>query len=87
MTASDYGRYKVGFTKRNPMLRLKQLRTGDPKIGFEVAFFIPDSLGIKLSALEAMLHEELGPAVEFWDEQKSECDLDPPSPDSFCILS
>lgn len=38
MTASDYGRYKVGFTKRNPMLRLKQLRTGDPKIGFEVAF-------------------------------------------------
>ncbi|CNG73327.1 T5orf172 domain [Yersinia kristensenii] len=72
MTASDYSRYKVGFTKHDPMLRLRQLRTGDPKIGFEVAFFIPDSLGIKLSALEAMLHEELGHPIEFWDEQKSE---------------
>lgn len=38
MTASDYSRYKVGFTKHDPMLRLRQLRTGDPKIGFEVAF-------------------------------------------------
>ncbi|WP_407299873.1 GIY-YIG nuclease family protein [Raoultella planticola] len=72
MTASDYSRYKVGFTERNPMLRLKQLRTGDPKIGFEVAFFIPNSLGIKLSKLEVMLHKELGHPIEFLDEKKSE---------------
>jgi hypothetical protein len=64
MTSTDYFRYKIGLTKNNPMLRLNQLKTGDPLIGFEVAYFIPDSLG-QLSTIENMIHEQLGARIEF----------------------
>lgn len=72
MTASDYNRYKVGLTIDNPLLRYKKLRTGDPTLGFEVAYYIPNSLGISLSSLENALHKELGPRVNFFDEVSSE---------------
>lgn len=72
MTASDYNRYKVGLTINNPLLRYKKLRTGDPTLGFEVAYYIPNSLGISLSSLESALHNNLGPCVNFFDEGASE---------------
>lgn len=71
MTSSDYTRYKVGLTKNNPMLRLNQLKTGDPLIGFQVAYFIPESLG-NLSAIETMIHQQLGPRIEFHNGEFSE---------------
>lgn len=71
MTSSDYARSKVGFTKNNPMLRLNQLKTGDPLIGFQAAYFVPDSLG-KLSTIEAMVHRHLGASIEFHNGELSE---------------
>ncbi|GKX51547.1 GIY-YIG nuclease family protein [Budvicia aquatica] len=72
MTASDYNRYKVGLTRNNPMLRLNQLKTADPMIAFQVAYFIPNSLDVKLSVIEKMIHQELGVPVFFWNEEPSE---------------
>lgn len=72
MTASDYNRYKVGLTTKNPLLRYKKLRTGDPKLGLEVAYYIPNSLGSKLRTLENELHKALGPSISFFDEGPSE---------------
>ncbi len=72
MTASDYNRYKVGLTTNNPLLRYKTLRTGDPTLGFEVAYYIPNSLGVTLSSLESALHKELGPSINFFDDGPSE---------------
>lgn len=71
MTSSDYARYKVGLTKNNPMLRLNQLKTADPLIGFAVAYYVPDSLG-KLSTIETMIHQQLGPNIEFHNGELSE---------------
>jgi hypothetical protein len=45
--------------KNNPLVRLNQLRTGDPTLDFQVAYFIPSSLGWSLSQLESHIHEEL----------------------------
>ncbi|MDX7710740.1 GIY-YIG nuclease family protein [Aeromonas caviae] len=71
MTSSDYNRYKVGLTKNNPMLRMNQLKTGDPLIGLDVAYFIPNTLG-KLSKVEAALHAHLGDPIEFHSGEASE---------------
>ncbi|HHQ4522829.1 TPA: GIY-YIG nuclease family protein [Aeromonas veronii] len=72
MTASDYDRYKVGLTINNPLLRYKKLRTGDPRLGLEVAYYIPNSLGLTLRSLENKLHKVLGPSINFFDEVPSE---------------
>lgn len=64
MTSSDYQRFKVGLTINNPMLRVKQLRTGDPLIGLQVAYFIPYSLG-KLSEIETYIHSRLDGRMNF----------------------
>lgn len=71
MTSSNYKRYKVGRTKNNPMLRLDQLKTGDPLIGFAVAYLVPESSG-KLSTIEAMIHKQLGTPINFHNEESSE---------------
>lgn len=71
MTSSDYQRYKVGLTMNNPILRLNQLKTGDPLIGFEVAYFIPDALG-KLSTIETEIHKQLGEPIKFHNGEPSE---------------
>ncbi len=71
MTSSNYRRYKVGRTKNNPMLRLNQLKTGDPLIGLAVAYLVPES-SEKLSTIEAMIHKQLGTPISFHNEKSSE---------------
>lgn len=75
MSGSDYQRFKVGKTKNNPLVRLNQLRTGDPTLDFQVAYFIPSSLGWSLSQLESHIHEELEQGfcrINFYNEKRSE---------------
>lgn len=55
-TPSDYNRFKVGRTKRNPILRLRGLRTADPYLSLHVGFYIPPSLPGKLSRWEKHAH-------------------------------
>lgn len=71
MTSTDYNRFKVGRTKRNPLSRVKTLRCGDPGIDIEVAFFVPASHG-KLSRVEVDLHRQFGGRILFHDESESE---------------
>ncbi|MFJ1467737.1 GIY-YIG nuclease family protein [Massilia orientalis] len=71
MTSSDYNRYKIGRTNGNPMDRVKKLRTGDPGVDLQAAYFIPASHG-KLSQVEAALHREFEPRISFHDETVSE---------------
>ncbi|MFY8325828.1 GIY-YIG nuclease family protein [Pseudoalteromonas sp. ZZD1] len=71
MTSSDYDRFKIGYTRNDPIKRMKHLRTGDPGIGFQVAYFVPNSVG-KARDLEKKLHNMLGNRVEFHDGGVSE---------------
>ena len=71
MTSANYQRYKVGRTNQNPLIRFKQLRTADPCLDFEVAYFIPTSLG-ELSKVEAEIHRHLERRISFHDEKASE---------------
>lgn len=71
MTSSDYKRYKVGLTKNNPMLRLNQLKTGDPLMGLAVAYLVPES-SEPLSTIEAMIHKQLGTPIKFHNDESSE---------------
>jgi T5orf172 domain len=71
MTSSDYERFKVGRTNGNPITRAKQLRTGDPKLGLLVAYFVPASRG-ELFKVEASIHQLLDQRILFHDETNSE---------------
>lgn len=72
MTSSNYGRYKIGRTRGNPLKRYKTLRTGDPGLFLEVAYFIPSTHG-KLSHVEAYIHAHLADVRWlFHDESESE---------------
>ncbi len=71
MTSADYRRFKVGRTIRNPMTRFKTLRTADPCLGLQLAYFIPSSLG-DLPRVEADIHRNLNRRIEFHDEATSE---------------
>jgi hypothetical protein len=71
MTSSNYNRFKVGRTNGNPLDRAKKLRTGDPGIDLQTAYFIPALHG-KLSKIEAALHREFGQRISFHDETTSE---------------
>lgn len=57
LSSSDYGRVKIGRTGNNPLIRYRQLRTGDPGLGFLVGYFIPEKLG-SASSVEADIHFE-----------------------------
>jgi len=70
-TSSDYNRFKLGRTVRNPLDRAKQLRTGDPGLGLEAAYFVPTSHG-RLSRVEAAVHCEMGRRIPFHDGTRSE---------------
>ncbi|MDW7788765.1 GIY-YIG nuclease family protein [Morganella morganii] len=72
MTGDNINRYKVGRTKNNPMLRVNQLRTGDPYLALQLAYFIPSSLTTKTSILEAAIHKQLESPISFYGEKKSE---------------
>jgi hypothetical protein len=71
MTSADYGRYKVGRTIGSPLVRFKALRTADPKLGLEIAYFVPSSFD-ELSRVEAALHRNLVGRMTFHDEVPSE---------------
>jgi hypothetical protein len=57
MTPSDYNRVKIGKTKRNPRKRLSELKTGDPYLALNVAYFIPYSSGPNLKSIEDKIHD------------------------------
>jgi len=75
MSGTDIDRFKVGKTINHPVERLKHLRTGDPTLALQVAYFVPASLNIKLGTLESALHQQLTASVGriyFYDESISE---------------
>jgi hypothetical protein len=71
MTSSNYNRFKVGRTAGNPVDRAKQLRTGDPGVALQAAYFVPAFHGA-LSRVEADLRLEFGGRISFHDESMSE---------------
>lgn len=72
MSSADYDRFKVGRTSDNPLVRFKTLRTGDPSLGLETAYFIPTRTE-KLSIVEAEIHSRLADdRIAFHDEADSE---------------
>lgn len=75
MSGTDINRFKVGKTINHPVERLKQLRTGDPTLALQVAYFVPTLLGISLGGLESAIHHELTESmgrISFYDETFSE---------------
>lgn len=56
MTPSDYSRIKIGMTKNNPLLRLRDLKTGDPYLALQAAYFIPINFGMYLRDAESLIH-------------------------------
>lgn len=74
MTSANYGRYKLGMTIGNPLVRYVQLRCGDPQLAFQVAFYVPGQFG-RLRQVEHSLHKRLEDneqRIYFHDDTKSE---------------
>lgn len=71
MTSSDYNRFKVGRTRDNPLNRVRHLRTGDPYLALEAAYFVPTAHG-HLSRIESAIHGELTGRIAFYDGSPSE---------------
>lgn len=63
MSGTDINRFKVGKTINHPVERLKQLRTGDPTLALQVAYFVPALVGFQLRSLENAIHQQLAAAV------------------------
>ncbi|EOW6411123.1 MULTISPECIES: GIY-YIG nuclease family protein [Cronobacter] len=63
MSGTDIYRYKVGKTINHPVERFLQLRTGDPTLALQVAYFVPVLVGFKLRSLENAIHHQLAAAV------------------------
>lgn len=75
MSGTDINRFKVGKTIQHPVKRLKDLRTGDPTLALQVAYFVQSSLNIKLGILESAIHQQLAAGLGricFYDEAESE---------------
>lgn len=71
MTSSNYSRFKLGRTKKNPLGRQKTLRTADPGEDLQAAYFIPALHG-KLSRIEVSVHRQFEGRIAFHDESLSE---------------
>lgn len=71
MTSSNYDRFKIGRTGRNPLARMAVFRTSDPGLALEAAYFVPASHG-RLSRVESALHRQFGGRIRFHDESLSE---------------
>jgi hypothetical protein len=56
MTPSDYNRVKIGMTIHNPRNRLRELKTGDPYLAINAAYFIPNKFGQNLKSIEDKIH-------------------------------
>ncbi|MHA1002869.1 hypothetical protein ACR9IA_20305 (plasmid) [Leclercia pneumoniae] len=75
MSGTDINRFKVGKTIQHPVKRMKDIRTGDPTLALQVAYFVPASLNIKIRMLESAIHQQLAASVgriSFYDEAESE---------------
>ncbi|MEH3828183.1 GIY-YIG nuclease family protein [Enterobacter roggenkampii] len=75
MSGTDINRFKVGKTTQHPVKRMKDIRTGDPTLALQVAYFVPALLNIKLGMLESAIHQQLASTVgriSFYDEALSE---------------
>ena len=57
LSSADYSRCKIGKTINNPLVRYRQLRTGDPCLALVVAYYIPEHLG-KIEKFESGIHYE-----------------------------
>jgi hypothetical protein len=55
LSSADYTRCKIGRTSKNPLVRYRQLRTGDPCLGLVVAYYIPEQFG-PVERFEASIH-------------------------------
>ncbi|HCG5511557.1 TPA: GIY-YIG nuclease family protein [Vibrio parahaemolyticus] len=70
MTSSDYDRVKIGKTKNHPMLRLRNLKTGDPFLSIQVTYFVPPNFSLTLKGLEDLIHNDLkGCRVPFLNDE------------------
>ncbi|EJG0884883.1 GIY-YIG nuclease family protein [Vibrio parahaemolyticus] len=70
MTPSDYNRVKIGKTINNPLLRLRNLKTGDPYLSLQVAYFIPPHFGLNLKGVEDLIHNALAQSrIPFLDDE------------------
>lgn len=67
MSSSNYTRCKIGRTANNPLDRYTPLRTGDPELGFVVAYFIPEQCH-SVEKIESGIH------FEFQDQRLSNHD-------------
>jgi hypothetical protein len=67
-TSADYQRFKIGKSK-NPLKRFKSLRTADPYLAIEAAYFIPTSRG-RLSAVETAIHHRFPGRIHFHDDEE-----------------
>ncbi|MEH3425568.1 GIY-YIG nuclease family protein [Enterobacter roggenkampii] len=63
MSGTDINRFKVGKTTQHPVKRMKDIRTGDPTLALQVAYFVPALLNIKLGMLESAIHQQLASTV------------------------
>lgn len=59
MTPSDYNRVKIGITKNNPLLRLRELKTGDPYLAVEAAYLIQYGTRFTTRDIEVYIHTYL----------------------------
>ncbi|WP_413522522.1 GIY-YIG nuclease family protein [Photobacterium phosphoreum] len=70
MTSSDYTRVKIGMTINNPLLRLRDLKTGDPYLSLHVAYYIPSNLGLCLRNIEYLIHNHFNNIrIHFLDDE------------------
>lgn len=72
LSSADYARSKIGKTRNNPLVRFRQLRTGDPCLGLVVAYYIPEDFG-PIGKYEAKIHLEFqGIRIDTHEESESE---------------
>ncbi|OAS90030.1 hypothetical protein A6I77_23295 [Achromobacter xylosoxidans] len=69
-TTADYQRFKIGKST-NPLKRFKDLRTADPYLAIEAAYFVPTSKG-RLSAVETAIHRQFPERIRFHDDEEGE---------------
>jgi hypothetical protein len=77
MTSSDYGRSKIGETRRNPLERYVNLRTADPTAGLFTTYFISDDAlyhhgFASIKSLETYIHSKIPGRMDTHDETRSE---------------
>ena len=55
LSSSDYPRCMIGRSDGNPLIRFRNLRTGDPNLGLLVGYYVPKRLA-PISKIESSIH-------------------------------